>query len=87
MAAFVTIHGPLLERLKGALRVLLVNILILPLALILLVTGFGTVVLFALVSFAIVDGGHVKRVSHVQIRQPMETSRPTSSRKRSAWEI
>lgn len=36
--------------LKGALRVLLVNILILPLALILLVTGFGTVVLFALVN-------------------------------------
>ena len=36
--------------LKGALRVVFVNILILPLALILLVTGFGTVVLFALVN-------------------------------------
>lgn len=36
--------------LKGAIRVILVNLLILPLALVLLVTGFGTVVLFALVN-------------------------------------
>ena len=35
---------------KGAVRVVFVNILILPLALVLLVTGFGTVVLFALVN-------------------------------------
>ena len=35
---------------KGAVRVILVNLLILPLALVLLVTGFGTVVLFALVN-------------------------------------
>ena len=35
---------------KGAVRVILVNLLILPLALVLLVTGFGTGVLFALVN-------------------------------------
>ena len=35
---------------KGAVRVVFVNILILPIALVLLVTGFGTVVLFALVN-------------------------------------
>ena len=35
---------------KGAVRVVFVNILILPLALVLLVTGVGTVVLFALVN-------------------------------------
>ena len=35
---------------KGAVRVVFFNILILPLALVLLVTGFGTVILFALVN-------------------------------------
>lgn len=35
---------------KGAVRTILINILILPLALILLVTGFGTVLLFAVVN-------------------------------------
>lgn len=35
---------------KGAVRVVLVNIMILPLALVLLVTGFGTVILFAVVN-------------------------------------
>ncbi|NCP19598.1 MAG: hypothetical protein GW855_10630 [Erythrobacter sp.] len=35
---------------KGAVRVVFVNLLILPLALLLLVTGFGTVILFALVN-------------------------------------
>lgn len=35
---------------KGAVRVVFVNILILPLAVLLLITGFGTVVLFAVVN-------------------------------------
>ena len=43
--------------LKGAFRVVLVNLLILPLALVLLVTGIGTVVLFAVVNAFLLGRG------------------------------
>lgn len=60
---------------KGAVRVVFVNLLILPLALVLLVTGFGTVILFALVN-AWLLGRELRDMAWLRHRHDREESPP-----------